>query len=197
VNTQSKAELQARRVELIAAVAALPPGEHGTPEWSQREEVLADLRNVNAAIKAANVTEAARIKAEGAAKRARGRAEQHANLVRAGVQKPEPVPAFAAKRGHQSLGEFLLWQATSLRKTLRRIKDPLPFTVEFLRAVNTFIDEQADHVRQVKAAEASGDPDDWKRTWADDQHHGNPDLACPACGTDSSVGCLATEASNG
>lgn len=183
-------ELKARRLGLIAAVAELPPGEQGSPQWSRREELLADLRNVNAAIKAANITAAARMKSAGDAKRARGRAEQRENLQRAGIMVPD-VPSFVAKRGHQSLGEFLLWQATNVRKTLRRIKNPEPFTVEFLKVVNKFIDDQAEHVRKVKAAQTSG-ADDWRKTWDTEvMHHYMPDHACPACGTDSTAGCIA------
>jgi hypothetical protein len=133
----------------------------------------------------------------------------------------------------ESLGEFILWQATSLRRTLRRIRDPLPFTVEFLRVVNKFIDDQAEHIRRFKAA--SGDADEWRKTWTgegpdphpvrrpdgtipsrpsdctaalgacscrycihdprvlklDELHHFLPDTACPACGTDSTAGCVA------
>lgn len=193
----TKDQLVARRQALIAEINTIGQAPLDTPEGHRREEAIADLRNVNAAIKQLNIDEARRAKSEADRKKSRGMAEHIANLQRAGVPpsalpSPSPKPA-QPERPQQTPGEFVLWSATKLRKLLRRFRSPAPHTVEFLPMLNAFIDAQAAFLRAEERDRESGSgPDDWSQTWSDGpQHHGCDHLACPACGTDSTVGCIA------
>lgn len=193
--TMTKDQLAAHRLQLIAELNAIGQAPIDTPEGRRREEVIADLRNTNEAIKQLNIDEARRAKSAADRKKARGMAEHFANLQRAGVP-PEalapPAPPPTPTRPQQTPGEFVLWSATKLRKLLRRFATPAPHTVAFLPLLSKFIDEQAAFLRaETQAREAASTPSDWRETWLDDaQHHGRDDMACPACGTDSTTGCI-------
>lgn len=172
----TKEQLITRRQQLIAALATIGQAPLDTPAGARREEVVADLRNTNAAIKQLNIDEARRAKSEADRKKSRGVAEHVANLQRAGAPAdalpaapPEPpaiTPADSpSKRAGQTPGEFVLWSAKQLRKLLRRFKHPLPHTTEFLTFLEKFIAQQADHVREEEARAAASAPSDWQETW--------------------------------
>lgn len=192
----TREELAARRLELVAELNALGPAPLDTPTGHRREEILADLRNVKEAIKRANIDEARRAKSDADRRKARGMAEHVSNLQRAGVP-PEmlrpPAPPIAPAKPQQTPGEFILWSATKLRKLLRRFKDPAPHTAAFLPLLNAFVGAQAEFLRnEAKERAAASGPDEWSEVWVGEGHHGRDDLACQACGTDSSVGCITT-----
>lgn len=170
----TKEQLASRRQQLIAELAKLGQAPIGTPEGKRREEVVADLRNTNAAIKQLNIDEALRLKSEADRKRALGVAEHVANLQRAGappdalLSAPVAAPAAAApKIAERTPGEFVLWSAKKLRKTLRQFKHPLPHTAKFLPLLETFIVRQKAHVEEeAKARDAASQPSDWQETWS-------------------------------
>lgn len=188
----TKSDLEARRRSLIDELNAIGPSPAGTEESMNRESIASELRDVNAKIKQMNIDAARRSKSEADKRKARGVAEQRENLRRAGAPGV-PGPAPTKQPAGQTLGEFLLWQATRVRVTVKKIRAPLPHTVEFAAALNKFIDAQVEHCRERdRAVRTPGGPpdEDWGATWADG-HHYRDDMACPACGTDSSVGCIA------
>lgn len=188
----TKSTLEARRRSLIDELNAIGPSPAGTEESINRESIASELRDVNAQLKQMNIDAARRLKSEADKRRARGVAEQRENLRRSGAL-PTPGPAPAKQPAGQTLGEFLLWQVTRVRVTIKKIGVPQPHTVEFIAGLNKFIDAQAEHCRErarAVSAPRGGGPDDWGATWADGHHH-RDDMACPACGTDSSVGCIA------
>lgn len=158
----TKEQLAQRRLELIAALSAIGQAPLDTPAGHRREEVIADLRNVNAAIKQANIEEARAAKSEADKRKARGIAEHVANLQRAGVE----LPASALTKQPASMqtpGEFVLSLAKRLRKQLRRFKTPASHTLTFLPLLTEFIDEQEAMLVGYDAKPSS--PDEWAEIW--------------------------------
>lgn len=186
----TREQLTARCLQLIADLNTIGPAPIDTPAGRRREELIADLRNTNEAIKRLNLDEARQAKSSADRRKARGMAEHVANLQRAGVmpEAPDPASPPAPTRPRQTPGEFVLWSATRLRKLLRRFRQPAPHTAAFLPLLSAFIDQQAEFLREETRAAST--PSEWQETWIGEGHHGRDDLACPACGTDSTVGCI-------
>lgn len=160
-------QLAQRRRELIAELNTIGQAPLDTPAGHRREEIIADLRNVNAAIKQANIEAARAAKSEADKRKARGMAEHVANLQRAGVPVAITAPD-ATKRsakmqmpGEFAPGEFVLSLAKRLRKQLRRFTAPAPHTGMFLPQLKAFIDAQ----QAMLAAEKPTTPDEWAKTW--------------------------------
>lgn len=183
-------ELRVRRAMLAQAVQANTGVRAGDPRWAQQQRDIEELRATNAELKAAHIREAAKqmLVAE--------------SVAAAVVPPAAPAPDAAIKKGlpwkakNQTRGEFLHGQALRIRRTIRGIAKPEPFTVQFLAELNKFITAQDEHVKTWRAAELAkraNDPATWSETWTAGHHH-RDDLACPECGTDSTVGCLACPA---
>jgi len=187
----TKEALTARRLELIAALNTIGQAPLDTPAGKRREGVVAELRNVNEWIKRLNIDEARKAKSDADRRKARGMAEHVANLQRSGALPIQPLyPAPPVKLlAHQMPGEFVLSLAKRLRKQLRQFKTPAPHTGAFLPQLKAFIDAQEAFLVAEASARAASAPDEWEKIWQD--HHGQHELACAACGTDSSVGCVA------
>lgn len=81
-NQMSKAELHVTRAERIDALAT-------ATTQGEREEIQADLRNVNARLKQLNIEEAQKLKAVSVQRKAAGHAVQQDNLRRAAAKLPE------------------------------------------------------------------------------------------------------------
>lgn len=145
-----KATLIGKRAELILAINAIGPGPQGTDRWTKREELQADLRNVNAELKQLNIEETNRQKAIADARKTRGQQEHDSNLARAVMKAPASVAGivWAGKKQGDALnrGEFLLKEVVKIGKTIATIKNPEPFTLEFKQALDKYIVAQRKHV---------------------------------------------------
>jgi hypothetical protein len=127
----TKTELAVLRVELIAKLdAAVSVG--------SREEVQADLGLVNARIKQLNVDAAWQAKATADAKKARGMAEQQANLARAAGHSMSPLGAVAQEESRLSHVEVVLRAAKQLGQMLDT-HEQLPYTRSFRLHLTAFI----------------------------------------------------------
>lgn len=172
----TKAELQAARAECIEALAsAITVG--------RREEVQADLSNINARLKQLNTEEARQLKAIADQRKAAGHAEQTANLRRASTKIPAMVrqsvsntptvklsaPKPVAQQRSLTRGEFLLKHAKQMRKGIDSIKPErrLAHTVTFRDQLDAFIVEQKRHLDEQKTAKApdATTEDAWQQTW--------------------------------
>lgn len=193
----TKEQLASRRIQLITELNAIGPAPAGTPAADHRTVVEDAIRTTNAAIKELNISEARRAKSTADSRKARGAAEQVANLQRSGALPPAPTtaaPAARARTSYPTPGEAVLGMSARLRKLLRKFTSPAPHTAAFLPVLSRFVADQQEFMRaEVEAAAvAAGGPVEWLATWKQDQaglHHHRDDLACPACGTDSTVGC--------
>ena len=181
----TKADLQSLRAERIEALA-------NATTSGQREEVQADLSNVNARLKQINIAEAQVAKAIADQRKAEGNAEQRDNLRRAHAKSAPATtaaivaavetPSVSDRPSHAKLsegrsltrGEFLLKHAKQMVRTIDTIKPArrLSHTIVFRRALDEFIREQKQHLAAFDTQETLGESaatttqEDWKQTWA-------------------------------
>jgi hypothetical protein len=161
----TKAELQAKRSELIAQLEA-------TTDARIRMCVQAELSATNAEIKAANIRAAAGSKLDADVKRALGKEEEKANLRRA--RERDGLFKAAERAPHSGLltrGEHILRTAKQLLKTIERINpaSKLPHTLSIEVPLRDFIAAQKAHVHEYRAQTAAAlrteVDEDWQRTW--------------------------------
>lgn len=187
----SLVELKAMRAALAAKVQERAGVRAGDPRWEENQRDLATLRALNARIKAGNITVAARANADATVRRSAGLAEHGANVARTLVAKERAVAPPPPGQRHESPESFLLWQAIKARGTVQRLDSPEPHMVALRDALDAFIAAQRAYLAGRGAANTTGgDVEAWRETWNEDHHH-RDDLACPACNTDSSTGCIA------
>jgi len=165
----TKAQLQERRAQLIASLET-------TNHPARREEVQADLSNVNARLKQINIVEAKRAKTQADERKAAGLAEQRDNLRRSAAKHPArdieladlpPMPsAPPSQQRPLSRGEFMLKHAKQLKKAIESIKPDhrLPHTVAFIAHLDAFIAGQKAHLANPATAETNTEAG-WKQTW--------------------------------
>lgn len=168
----SKVDLQTLRAERIADLEAA-----GT--MGQREEIQADLSNINARLKLINTEEARQAKVIADQRKAIGHAEQRDNLRRASARlparpstkPPSPKPSVPATSQHLlTRGGFLLKHAKQMGKAIDSIKPDrrLPHTIAFRIQLDAFILQQKQHLdEQAKASTSSHvvTEGDWQRIW--------------------------------
>jgi flagellar biosynthesis/type III secretory pathway chaperone len=167
-------QLAQRKSALLAELNAIGRASLDSPGGQRREQILAEVRRINALTKAANITTATQAKHQGDHRKAAGRAEHAANLQRSASTTATVVEL-----------------AKQLHAELTQQRPALPYTASLLGELTKFVAAQ------------ETDPQ-WAETWLVEPrlgvpkrksrgpaHHQRSDLACPACGTDSSTGCVA------
>lgn len=126
---QRQAVLKARRVELNERFQAL--GKCVDREaWFRREELLADIANNKARLRAVNIAIAEAGKLAAASKPREPKVKK----------PPRPGPR------QLSTGQVLRRAVRRMLKTIERLENPEPFTLEFARHLRTYIVEQEEHV---------------------------------------------------
>lgn len=95
------------------------------------------------------------------------------------------------KHKRPRLGEDIQHLAKRLRARIREVPKPEPHTTQFSIFLDSFIVSQREHLAEMDRKRAAASWTEPAGAARADAHHHLDDVACPACGTDSTVGCIA------